>query len=120
MPEIYVRPFPSAGGGRWQISSGGGLFPFWASNRQELFYETSDNKIMVLPYKVEASSFIPGKARLWSDTRLFDPGGPNLDLAPDGNRFVVFSPAEADPTAKASGHVTVVLNFFDELKRRIP
>jgi len=36
--EIYVRPFPNASAGRWQVSSDGGSRPVWARNGQELFY----------------------------------------------------------------------------------
>ena len=48
--EIYVRPFPGGSGGEWQISSSGGLVALWSKNRRELFYETADNRIMVLDY----------------------------------------------------------------------
>ena len=38
--EIYVRPFPGGRGGKWQISTGGGLYGLWSNNGRELFYET--------------------------------------------------------------------------------
>ena len=43
----------------------------------------------------------------------------NLDLHPDGKRFVVF-PRPAGDTGQWDAVVTVVLNFFDELRRRVP
>jgi serine/threonine-protein kinase len=118
--EIYVRPFPAGSGGKWQISAGGGLYAFWANNGRELFYETADIHIMVVDYRVEGGSFVPGRPRLWSDKQLFYPGTMNLDLAPDGKRFVVLAMPEAPAGEKGSVHVTLLLNFFDELKRRIP
>ena len=118
--EIYVRPFPPGSGGKWQISSGGGLYAFWPSNGRELFFETADNRIMVVDYTLDGASFVPGKPRVWSDKQLFYPGTSNLDLAPDGKRFVVLDLPEAAAGAKSSVHVTMLLNFFDELKRRIP
>ena len=63
---------------------------------------------------------MPGKRRLWSDKQIFYPGLANLDLAPDGKRFAVFTLPETPPGEKGSVHVTMLLNFFDELKRRIP
>ena len=40
--EIYVRPFPpDAGGGRWQISSGGGKMPAWAAGGREAVFRES-------------------------------------------------------------------------------
>jgi Tol biopolymer transport system component len=118
--EIYVRPFPPGNGGKWQISAGGGLFPFWSNNGRELFYEAADNRIMVLDYTVNGATFAAGKPRLWSDRQLFQPARSNLDLAPDGKRFAVFTLPETAPGEKGSVHVTMLLNFFDELKRRIP
>src|SRR5438105_14911572 len=37
--EVYVRPFPGGRGGKWQISTGGGLYGIWSNNGRELFYE---------------------------------------------------------------------------------
>jgi hypothetical protein len=79
--EIYVRPFPARSGGRWQISEGGGLYAFWSNNGRELFYETADNKMMVVDYTAEGVTFLRGKPRLWSDRQLFYAGSTHLDLA---------------------------------------
>ena len=118
--EIYVRPFPAASGGKWQISARGGLYAFWSNNGRELFYETADNRIMVVDYTVNGDSFVPGKPRTWSDTQSFYSGFANMDLAPDGKRFAVFALSEAAPSENGSVHVIMLLNFFDELRRRIP
>jgi hypothetical protein len=44
------------------------------------------------------------------------------DLAPDGKRFAVFlyPGGTAEPDQKSTDSVTVLLNFLDELQRRIP
>ena len=42
-----------------------------------------------------------------------------MDLAPDGKRFAV-SPQDAINDEKGSVRVTFLLNFLDELRRRIP
>jgi serine/threonine-protein kinase len=118
--EIYVRPFPAGSGGKSQISAGGGLYALWSKNGRELFYETADNRIMVVDYKVEGDSFLPSKPRLWSEKQIFYTGTSNLDLAPDGKQFVVFAIPEAAGGEKSSVHVTMLLNFFDEVRRRIP
>ena len=47
---------------------------------------------------------------------LFGAGIRNLDLSPDGKRFAVFPRPEAADEQKGSVHVTVLLNFFDELR----
>ena len=96
------------------------MYAFWSKNGRELFYETADNRIMVVDYTVNGDSFVPGKPRLWSDKQLFYTGTSNLDLAPDGKRFAVLALPEAAPGEKGSVHVTMLLNFFDELRRRVP
>jgi serine/threonine-protein kinase len=121
--EIYVRPSAKdapAGGGKWQISSDGGTYALWANNGRELFYEATDNRIMVVDYTVSGDSFAPGKPRLWSEKQLFNPGRSNLALAPDGKRFAVFPASDPADPAKGSVHVTFLLNFLDDLKRRLP
>ena len=92
----------------------------WSKNGRELFYKTDDNRIMVVDYTVNGDSFAPGKPRLWSEKQIFYAGTPNLDLAPDGKRFAVLALPEAAPSEKGSVHVTMLLNFFDELRRRVP
>jgi hypothetical protein len=69
---------------------------------------------------VNGNSFAPGKPRLWSDAQLFYPGSLNLDLAPDGNHFVVPTTPETAGDGKKAVHVTMLQNFLVELKRRIP
>jgi serine/threonine-protein kinase len=118
--EIYVRAFPAGNGGKWQISSGGGLYALWSNNGRKPFYESLDNKIMVVDYAVQGDSFVAGKPVQWSDKQIFFTGTRNLDLAPDGKRFAVFMLPESEPGAKGSVHVTMLLNFFDELKRKMP
>ena len=79
-----------------------------------------DNRIMVMDYKVDGASFVPLKSRLWSDQQLFYTGTSNMDLSPDGKRFVVVSTPEATGGAKGSVHITMLLNFFDEVRRKLP
>ncbi|MGH9671649.1 MAG: hypothetical protein ACRD44_00575, partial [Bryobacteraceae bacterium] len=39
-PEVYVQSFP-AGGGKWRISSDGGIWPRWSGDGGELFFLSS-------------------------------------------------------------------------------
>jgi hypothetical protein len=42
---------------------------------------------------------------------------PNYDVSPDGQRFLMLKPTEQ---AQAPEQINVVLNWFEELKRRVP
>jgi hypothetical protein len=69
-------------------------------------------------YTIDGQTFRPGAPRRWSEASILVMPNRSVDLAPDGKRFVVF-PAE-DRQNAASLHVTFLLNFFDELRRRVP
>ena len=122
-PEVYVRPFPGPGG-EWQISANGGNTPTWSRSRRELFYTTSDNRIMVSEYTVEGDAFRADKSRVWSDAlyRSRPRGFPffrSFDLHPDGERFALAKLAGAVNRPKVD-KVVLIFNFFDELRRVAP
>jgi Tol biopolymer transport system component len=120
--EVYVRPFPGPGG-KWQISTGGARFPVWSRDGRELLFETLDQRVMAVSYTVirqaGGDSFVADKPRLWSETGLRDinTNYSNYDLAPDGKRLAVMLADDANGD-KPPTHLTFLLNFFDELRRR--
>ena len=118
--QVYVRAFPD-NGGKWQISSSGGVYPAWSRTERQLFFESLDNRIMVTDYTVEGDSFIRDKPRVWSETRLANLGlFKNFDLAPDGKRVVALLPPEGGEAQQPQHHVVFLENFLDELRRRVP
>jgi serine/threonine-protein kinase len=118
--EIYVQAFPNKGA-KHVVSNSGGFCPVWSGNGRELFYRTNDQRIMVVTYSVKGDSFAADKPRLWTDKRLANIMAiRNFDITPDGKRFVVLMPAEGDEERRAQNQVTFLLNFFDELRRRVP
>jgi serine/threonine-protein kinase len=116
--EVYVRAFPGTGG-KWQISNAGGVMPVWSRAGLDLFFRTvNESRIMVAPYETKGESFVPGKPRLWSET-AFATIGPfqNFDIAPDGKRFAVLMAAMKQGDEKSRKELTVLLNFFTEVRR---
>jgi serine/threonine-protein kinase len=115
---VYVQPFPQ-GGGRWLVSGGGGRGVIWSRTRAELFYLASGGRIMSAAYSVKGGSFVPAARRQWSERRLpLFPVWLSFDLAPDGNRMIFLTTGEEQE--KPETHLTFLLNFFDELRRRVP
>lgn len=114
--QVYVRPFPDRGG-KWQISNGGGSDPVWSRNGRELFFRTADNRIMVATYTVKGDSFVADQPRGWSEKRL---GGRDYDVAPDGKRIAALMPVVTTESQQAQSHVVFLLNFTDELRRKVP
>jgi serine/threonine-protein kinase len=117
--EVYVRAFPDTGR-QVQVSNAGGILPLWSRKGNALFYRTADQRIMMANYTVKGDSFIPQRPRLWYGKRIANVGDNwNLDLAPDGRRMVVLMPAEVADARESQSHVTLVMNFFDEVRRRV-
>jgi serine/threonine-protein kinase len=76
---------------------------------------------MVTDYEVKNESFAAGKPRVWSGQQLHGVSGTlHYDLAPDGKRFAIFPNLNASAEEKGDVHMTFLLNFFDELRRRAP
>jgi eukaryotic-like serine/threonine-protein kinase len=117
--EVYVRPFPGPGG-KSQISTSGGLYPIWSRDGHKIFFVAPDRRIMVTSYSAKGDTFSAGKPQVWSQKNLIEAGGNyTYDLAPDGKRFaVVLNPGGTEE--RSTDSVTVLLNFFDELRRKVP
>ena len=112
--EIYVRPFPDIDGGRWQVSTGGGTQPLWAG--QELFYRTGD-AVMVVAVQTDPSFVAETPEVLFEGDYLIANGGPNYDVSPDGERFLMIKQIE-NPSEMP--RIIVVQNWFEELRRLAP
>jgi serine/threonine-protein kinase len=119
--EVYVRPFPDAyGGGRWQVSTGGGRQSLWSHDGRELFYRDFSGALMSVPI-APGPHFEPGRPVKVLDGRDYfgagaQGGGRTYDVAADGSRFLMVKPREPD----GSSQLVVVLNWFEELTRLAP
>ena len=118
--EVYVRAHPGPGG-KWQVSSGGGTAAVWSPKARELFYGNEARRIVVVPYKVNGDAFVPEKPRVWADQQISNilTALPAFDIAPDGKRFLILLHPEALDAQHAGTSTTVMLNFVDELRRRL-
>jgi len=116
--EIYVRPFPDVGSGRWQISTDGGTRPVWARTGRELFYYIPPGTIMAVPIELRPS-FDAGTPRA-----LFTADYPAqlahrpYDVSPDGQRFLMIKAVSGE--AAPPPQLVVVQHFDDELRRLVP
>lgn len=111
--EVYVQDYPG-GSNRVQISTEGGSEPVWAKNGKELFYRAG-KKLMAVSMGAGGA---PGKPRALFEGD-FKAGDriPNYDVSPDGQRFYFI---QTNKLTQQQGKLDIVLNWFDELKRRAP
>jgi hypothetical protein len=121
--SVFVRayrPGAAASGGQWQIGGPGGRMPVWDPAGKQIFFRSATGRIMVADYTVSGDTFIAGKPREWSRwTVWLTETTQDFDIFPDGRRAVVLN-IPLEDTGAIPGHVNVVFNLFDELKRRLP
>ncbi len=125
--EVYVQPYPGPGK-EVLISTRGGRAPTWAGNSRELFYQVKDGekrKMMAVEIKVSGSELIPGNP-VFLFQGDYSTAGPirSYDVKPDGQRFLMTrfgaTNAAIRPEEYFGNKVTIVLNWFEELKRLVP
>ncbi len=125
---VYVQPFPATGA-IYQIpvtEQGGYRHPLWSSAGNELFYIIGGDvrlrvsAITTRPVFAFGNATPIPKSRWWLDA--FADNSRQYDVMPDGRRFIVRIPADSVGPAEseARAQIQVVLNWFDELKSRVP
>jgi Tol biopolymer transport system component len=117
--DLYVRAFPGPGG-KWQISTGVS-YPKWSRNGMELFYGSAGGKLMMVTYTASGDIFRFDKPQLWSPSPFTERAGNNdsFDIHPDGKRVAVLKASGIDQPP-AYNKVSFILNFFDELRHKLP
>ena len=111
--EVYVQSFPG-GGGKRQVSTGGGNGPRWRRDGRELFYYAADGKLMAAQVR-SGESFEAGAAVSLFEFRA---GTLRSTFAPyavtaDGQRFLINAVVETEPNAP----LTVVVNWAAGVKK---
>jgi hypothetical protein len=100
-----------------QVSNAGGLQPTWRRDGKELFYISTDDKLMAAPIKL-GSTVAPGTPQFLFDVASFkQPAvGISYSVSRDGQRFLLSAPADNQGTAGVS-LITVVTNWQPSLNK---
>ena len=106
--EVYVLSFPQKGG-KWLISTGGGIRPVWSRDGRELYYYSADGKIMALPI-TPGAQFRFGVPKPLFDVRLAT-ATVGFDVSRDGRFLLPVLMPHQD-----SALMNVVLNWPRTLK----
>ncbi len=115
--EIYVQAFPGAGAGpkgRWQVSTGGGYEVKWRGDGKELYYESTDGKVMAAAIQAGPQDVRPETPRV-----LFSADFPILtmhtfDVTSDGQRFLLILNSRTEGSTE---RLTVVSNWQAALRK---
>jgi len=113
-PEVYVRPFPGLGG-RWQISDAGGMSPRWSPDGREMFYRYGNSLYAVGITAAGAAFHADRPVELFRDVPAATLEG-DFDVL-SRTKFLLVEPADDEDAAPG---VTVVVNWLDDLRRRVP
>jgi serine/threonine-protein kinase len=119
--EVYVQPYPGPGE-KIRVSPDGGNSPAWAKNGRELFYQRGNNALQTMAVDVEtAKTFQSGPPHLLFEGS-YATNGPmrGYDVAPDGEHFVLMGRSAKDVPEPPVKQMHIVLNWTEELKRRVP
>jgi hypothetical protein len=110
LPARDLRAVVSSRGRRWLVSRAGGTEPVWSRTSPELFFRQNDAVVGVAgrpPFQGAVTLFDAPWTRSNAYTRA------TYDVAPDGQGFLMIR--RVDPDAR----IHVILNWSDELKRRV-
>jgi dipeptidyl aminopeptidase/acylaminoacyl peptidase len=126
--EVYVQPFPGPGPAQ-RVSVDGGQSPAWHRNGRELFFlgpRDKTGKRWMMAVEFSAGANVP---RIGRPRPLFPFDAGELlfasdplrayDVSSDGLRFYVTRQmARSSPPVVT--HINLILNWFEELKAKVP
>lgn len=119
--EIYVRPFPNVDGGKWQVSTRGGINPRWSRTGSELFYVDGTGQMTAATYVAGSGFEVRQRAVLFSPSEVNINLGANYtswDVSPDGSRFLMIQAGGAGDGTVANEFV-LVQNWLTEVRERL-
>jgi serine/threonine protein kinase len=125
--QVYVLSFPEVDKGKWQVSINGGISPRWSPDGQKLYYR-NDSSVLAVTVETEPT-FSPRneEALFEGDYFILSRSSPiervPWDVHPDGKRFLMIKPASTTEDGSELGYsskINIVLNWFEELKQRVP
>ena len=116
--EIWVAPFPGPGS-RTQVSTDGGGFPMWSPDLGELFYRGGTESQVITVARIETE---PSFSRTDPEVLFrLEFGFQVHDIHPDGERFLMLGLEDSvGESEDSSQEIMIVLNWFEELKERVP
>jgi hypothetical protein len=94
----------------------GGTEPVWNPNGRELFYRSGNKMMAVDTGSGTSSGLTAGKPRMLFELPYLPTA--NYDVSRDGQRFLMLKPTEQAQAAPTQ--INVVLNWFEELKQKVP
>jgi eukaryotic-like serine/threonine-protein kinase len=118
-----VRPFPDVTGGKWPVSTNGGSQPLWSRSGEELFFIDQSGALTGVRVERDSSFTIGTSAKILDSSYVWSVAtyaGRMYDISRDGRRFLMLKENSLPDRTSAPRSITVVQNWFEELKRLVP
>ena len=119
---VYVEPFPRTGA-KYLVPQRGG-HPFWSPKSDELIMNIAPNQSASVAFSTAPrvafgrSADFPRRGRQETSPAV---ARRNVDMMPDGQHVIgVLSQSATEGSLAQQPQITVVLNWFDELRERVP
>jgi Tol biopolymer transport system component len=119
--DIYIRPFPDANAGKWQVTSdvAPNTQPRWRSDGNALFYLNPRRGYMIVPLKFTENSVEVGQASVFippdASAAGAQPGA--FAVSHDDKRLLISRSPAKDGQPPPEPPLVVVLNWTGLLKR---
>ncbi|HKI95135.1 MAG TPA: protein kinase [Gemmatimonadales bacterium] len=107
--QVFVRPFPKAAGGVWQVSSGVGLAPRWSHDGRTIFYQNTRNQMFAADVSTVPTFHIERQRVLFSGPYFAYGYYHMYSVAPDDRHFVML---ELPPGALGRGAHLVEIDHW--------
>jgi serine/threonine-protein kinase len=121
--RIYVRPFPATATVYVAPEDVDSHHPVWSPDGKELFYVAGASLFgsVSITTKPSVSFGVPVRAPKSGFTTAVPSSVRTYDILPDGKHFIGVMAAGQTPSGPASApQIQVVLNWFEDLKQRVP
>jgi len=114
--EVYVTPFPAAGGSRSQISNGGGGSPVWSADGKQLYFLDAASRLIAAQVAADPDFHVTALTPLFDATRFnYAAYHQAFAVMPDGRFAFIDRPGQ--PTTNAVRLVEID-NWFADLKAK--
>ena len=123
--QLFALPYPVGSEGRRTLTTDGGHGPIWPRRGNQLFYRLigASPLIHAIPIQTEPTLVRgnPVEGFVVDPASISNNGIPRYDVTPDGAHLLAsVRPGRVTATGDEVRRVNVILNWFEELKERLP
>jgi serine/threonine-protein kinase len=120
---VFLQPFPPTGA-KYQAPGNATRTPAWSADGRRLFFHsTATNQLFWVDVRTDQGLTFSTPVAAPIEGTIHPIQQRNFDVMPDGRRLLVVLPLEdsrAGAARETRAQINVVLNWFEELRRRAP